>query len=134
MKDNELRRGNLVTVDPSSNFDEDIIIVESINEEGINLKYDDTIDSICPEFFFEDIYGIPIEEWLIKFGFKRKYDYFFININMHDSLFYDIEKKLIELSITDFASLTMDLSHIKYVHQLENLYYTLTGKELKLNK
>ena len=69
---------------------------------------------------------IPLtEEWLLKLGFEkiRTFDVFptfFRNkINVNDGIVY--------VCGCGF------LNHIKYVHQLQNLYHALTGEELTLN-
>ena len=77
-------------------------------------------------------YGrIPItEEWLLKFGFKfhgynsqdmavhRRCDNVWIVKNIVTKKYYLDEYDL----------------EIKYIHQLQNLYFAITGEELKLNK
>lgn len=78
---------------------------------------------------------IPLtEEWLVKFGFEKvyessfrvKYDY------MRDFRFgYDVNKAL--KNTPEGVSFRGDnYTNIKHVHQLQNLYYALTGKELIL--
>jgi hypothetical protein len=73
------------------------------------------------EFDPKDLNGIPLtEEWLVTFGFE-----------------YIEEYKWWEI---DWCNFTIDLGGeyefefafhpIKYVHQLQNLYFALTGKEL----
>jgi len=74
---------------------------------------------------------IPLtEEWLIKFGFElegyyKKYPLY--SVMQHD------ESELICIgSINDSGNICC--SNVKYVHQLQNLYFSLTGKELELEK
>lgn len=69
---------------------------------------------------------IPItEEWLLKFGFHKinesyiKNAFLFTNCN-------SIYKFLYKLSIIE--------NELKYVHQLQNLYFALTGEELIIEK
>lgn len=81
------------------------------------------------------LFGIPLtEEWLLKFGFTKKIEsdtltVFWIGHNKvtHDYLF--------ELKYHDgFPFFYRNGRHmIYYVHQLQNLYYALTGEELKLS-
>lgn len=78
---------------------------------------------------------IPLtEEWLIKFGFV-KYG------TLHDS--YKLNPFIVELGIlgnhyTFRKIMNKDesvlLKEMKYVHQLQNLYFALTNKELTINK
>ncbi len=70
------------------------------------------------------------EEWLIKFGF-----------NEHGAIFIGLDVSSQDLQITvggdvliyddneDFIS----LNEVKYVHQLQNLYHSLTGNELTIS-
>lgn len=66
------------------------------------------------------------EEWLLKMGFEKfdEYSNFFLsekyyNFKIHGGLNYVAWHNLM---IYDFEP--------KYVHQLQNLYYALTGEEL----
>jgi hypothetical protein len=74
------------------------------------------------------------EEWLLKFRFEKiegKVDIFDkdrLRVWLGDSgqsLAYLIEE---DTTIAHYIP-----NRFKYVHQLQNLYYALTGKELKLN-
>jgi|688.fasta_scaffold169427_3 hypothetical protein len=73
------------------------------------------------------------EEWLLKFGFEKIifgfstfYDLYF---NPRFVLrFYMIPNEL-DL-IQDDRKLSFKASHVLYVHQLQNLYFALTGEEL----
>lgn len=78
---------------------------------------------------------IPLsEEWLLKFGFAVDDAYgVFIYMNKHD---HDTDKISFRNSegfvcyhVMQYRSLC---KHIKYVHQLQNLFYSLTGEELKI--
>jgi hypothetical protein len=74
---------------------------------------------------------IPItEEWLLKFGFEKKEGcinniYFILagKILIQYDLVYNIVDFVKRVNFNVFIS-------IKYVHQLQNLYFALTGEEL----
>lgn len=72
------------------------------------------------------------EEWLKKFGFEYDYDQeskswsLMTSCEKFDYLF-EISNKYQEYFQPDFLRID-----IKYVHQLQNLYYALTGTELEL--
>lgn len=72
--------------------------------------------------------GIPLtEEWLLKFGFKR-YE------GLQDDLyeldgFWQIQK---DFNSNIYTMSDIELYNIKYVHQLQNLYFALTGQELTI--
>ena len=81
----------------------------------------------------ENLIGVPLtEEWLLKFGFE-----------LRDGKYYK-GKYLIEDGISQYFNngysfrITIDnqnsthASSVKYVHQLQNLYFALTGQELEL--
>jgi len=119
MKANELRIGNYVNrvYAPYGNRTGQSF-VEKI-ESG------NSIDNLTlPSSFCE---GIPLsEEWLVRFGFKepeRGYEreffyegFFCVRENKRDkSIYYWGDVRLL------------------YVHQLQNLYFALTGQELTLN-
>lgn len=75
-------------------------------------------------------YCTPIsltEEWLIKFGFKKKSDY--------EANFYNINSFVIKgggFFYLCLGNTNIPLKEIKYVHHLQNLYMDLTGKELTI--
>ena len=79
---------------------------------------------------YRDIKGIPItDDWLIRFGFK---------LNECDN--YELAY-LFEINST-FTIINEDRGYfyidarnneLEYVHQLQNLYFALVGKELVLN-
>lgn len=85
--------------------------------------------------------GIPInEEWLRRSGFillRKK-----VSLNVGGELFEYAEKKCSygyfiiwyakELGWTLNSVLRKESYYIKYVHQLQNLYFALTGEELTI--
>ena len=67
---------------------------------------------------------IPLtEEWLLKFGFSK---YGRLNTNDNFKLIYDYD-----LSTFYLDDIGLELKH---VHQLQNLYFALTGKELTIKQ
>lgn len=69
------------------------------------------------------------EEWLLKFGFNKSgEDDLYIHTNSYtnglsyydDTLHFCVEGE------------SHPIYHIQYVHQLQNLYYSLTGSELTI--
>jgi hypothetical protein len=125
MKANELRIGNIVSKHRyignywSWTFisHEDIYSIACGNEKNYN--------------------PIPLtEEWLLKFdmeftdGFSSSRK-LYLNNYEHDisKITYSPKEGLLRLSNGDTKG-TMLIPHIKYVHQLQNLYFALTGIEL----
>ncbi len=83
---------------------------------------------------------IPLtEEWLLKFGFEKEvYD-----SDIYNGVEYNLELNGLILNYCDDFSLTIhlerkdfgflpDLNLFKNVHQIQNLYFALTGKELTI--
>ena len=89
------------------------------------------ITHLCYDDVWYDEESIPLtEEWLLDFGFAHtEFDF---------SAFeeikgcYELNKLLLDQSGEDVVSLIIDELYIeiKHVHQLQNLYFALTGKEL----
>ena len=123
MKANELRIGNYVLIDG------DLTEVESINKTGIQLSCDINPDGkpiIIENDLDETITPIPLtEEWLVRFGFGKR-GIWFKNETPH-SIAFDNDKFW-------FMGLVLPIGgiEIKYVHQLQNLYFALTVEELIL--
>jgi hypothetical protein len=88
------------------------------------------------EFIYEsptikEIEPIPLtEEWLLKFRFEKYYEYY---VNSHLEISEMKSKKGYDAYCTDM-DFSIFMTEVKYVHQLQNLYFALTGEELILNK
>jgi len=137
----ELRVGNLVMTNNSKYRTNDvgkIACVVSIDSENnfedkkgtatvylIDDKYKDTHGQWL--HFYEPI---PItEEWLFKFGFvdghKCEEYHNFIILDP----FFIVAYKKNNYHLHVYGKFNIE---IKYIHQLQNLYFALTGKELEL--
>jgi len=85
---------------------------------------------------------VPLtEEWLLKFGFEfvfginnrylKDYGSFYFTIMiMNDDKSYQVSLSNHEKKEGEIIPI-VGLGIIKYVHQLQNLYFALTGEELK---
>jgi hypothetical protein len=106
MKENELRIGNLfIEKDEIKQFDGDF-------------------------YHLLDMKPIPLtEEWFEKFGFEKISDTFFLlNVGSLTMMYYvpeDYKHFIFELE--------NDELNIKYIHQLQNLFFALTGEELTIS-
>ena len=81
---------------------------------------------------YKEIQPIPLtSEWLIKFGFEEGV------IKLNDSWHYlklDLKTDCIDNCVFGEKRSSMSILYkIYYVHQLQNLYYALTGKELVMD-
>jgi hypothetical protein len=134
MKTSELRIGNFV------NYIEDNIrfSVTGIKQQMIsagNRNENCTLD-------IEAFEPIPLtEEWLIKLGFSKQTDTSPYNYRIHKSkMFFYIRYGSFttdggKTDLNGFNGLFIAnkfVRVIKYVHELQNLYFVLTGEELKL--
>jgi hypothetical protein len=124
LRASELRVGNITTLGVVSLIDQDVFRV--VDSEGDSFKNT-----------WADIQPIPLtEEWLLKFGFDKvgialtSIAIAPLNLpctfNLPNTPFSFCQGKLILTTGTgDFCV------NIEYVHQLQNLYFALTGEELK---
>lgn len=114
MKATELRIGNYVWDDYSGEM-----IVSEIDSKGwVSLRKNLNL----PEGAFKagTIESIPLtEEWLLKFGFE----------SLLNGAGYVKKGTEIGYNHNGFYIITSGLK-IEYVHQLQNLYFALTGTEL----
>ena len=123
---NELRIGNLVLTKDG------ITKVSDVLEVGINMIHDSW------EYDLGDIEPIPLtEEWLVKFGFnikgvtglKGKYVVWLYDVKDYCFMIHDSRDNL---DSNDLKVYSTPLANIKHVHQLQNLYFALTGEELTI--
>lgn len=126
MEARELRIGNYVTGAKGAKYNGDTV-KWNIGDYIECNKYCDYIDSFRP---------IPItEEWLIKLGFEKTNSSLHENKNAYQikwwGRFVIINDVLTPDEYYFLDGLNVD---IKYVHQLQNLYFALTGKELETNE
>jgi hypothetical protein len=125
----EIRIGNMLSYVTNPDQKENkIVTVENITKQGIN-SIDDYEHSVFFDLLeFDALFGIPLtEDWLLKFGFTA-------NILNGKILSYGNRKSLKSFVIdTNFKLLLpYTILIIKCVHQLQNLYFDLTGEELIL--
>ena len=119
MKANELRIGNWVKYE-GRHFQMYVIAKD--------LPFLDTMEFGDGVVEWKDIEPIPLtEEWLIKFGFEKGGNWF-------------DEGGMIELKEKEDAYVMLEDSYyhcsqdLFYVHQLQNLYFALTGQELQADE
>jgi len=118
MKASELRIGNLV--------------MDGKDIEQVNARMIDMLVKIEADFD-----PIPLtEEWLLKLGFKQcgyemlswKHETLLPSFNLDGINWADFDEpdyQFLNYKVAD------EILRIDYVHQLQNLYFALTGEELK---
>lgn len=116
---NELRRGNWIDY-----------FGTQLQVTGISDAY-----IVCEEPTYEvfdpgNVKPIPLtSEWLERFGFERVNDYRYQNYDYMIEVMMNGDK-VVRIRQSDHES--WPISTIKFVHQAQNLYFALTGKELTL--
>lgn len=120
---NELRIGNYVS---HFGFEHKIEAIHSKNK--LSDKHRHIVFENGVETYLLNLAPIKLtEEWLLKLGFKKingaffKLSFLFYGIEVKDYLGFHFKK----------GEFTIEL---KYVHQLQNLYFALTSEELKINE
>jgi hypothetical protein len=137
LKAKELRLGNYVkriTLSPDSNDirEEDVLVVNSATIRILeNNEVNDNYGGMLSNYQGYSVYVQPIpltEESLLKFGFKPL-----------DNKNWYLGKIKVWLGATGiYHQFTtpddIDDVLLKYVHQLQNLYFALRGEELTIEK
>lgn len=119
----QLRIGNLV------NFAEDGVIFEvvGVSNDGLYVKNSEEETYIEMELFEP----IPLtEECLVRFGFEFINNEFYRSQNSELCLYLTVNKNKM---IPEYNGKRLVTGYdFKHVHQLQNLYFALTGEELTL--
>jgi hypothetical protein len=125
---NELRIGNLFIRIGDTMGSPIAPVIESV--KGTYYEYDYyhiQAESNDLDYQIEVFQPIPLtEEWLFKFGFRKysstQFDKgnFWTIANHNETKHFGMWCNHLEI-------------YIKYVHQLQNLYFALTGEELTIN-
>lgn len=119
MKPNELRIGNWAQDDEGIPG-----IISTISQDRVVIK------GVGDCWVESEVFGVPLtDEWLEDFGFRKR-------IESDTLTWFRKNKRTIakEKGIFYFMEPTFWVGGRKmlYVHTLQNLYYALTGEELKL--
>ena len=113
----DLRIGNIVFADL---YDEKPILVESICS-----KNQDIFNSTTGEIPFTSLKPIELnEKWLEKMGFVRDDDTSYRWFILDRSVAYDLDDNCIRISDS------WEFGKRKYIHELQNLIFFLSGIEL----
>jgi hypothetical protein len=124
MESKELRIGNFINGS---------IEVLEIDQYGITGFYDEGMGGMNYNEYgclIEDARPIPLnEKWLDDFGFRE--------VNGHLGKGYTKGRMFLEYSFIGFLfknDMISDKIRIDSVHKLQNLFYELLGKDLKLSR
>jgi hypothetical protein len=133
MKANELRIGNFLIElgndpDPLRRIF-NVTAIYGRNTERFVVE-DDNGDIMNSSF----LTGIPLtEEWLLKFGFKKERKSYLKGV--HQELFSGLMELTFDRLLQKWVFSVgkyKDITRLQYVHQLQNLYFALTGEELEI--
>ena len=138
MKANELRIGNLVK---HNSVNREVL---AIDRTRVYLRNNNS----CDAFFYKDINGILItKEWLLKFGLTETNEsddcicyYFPHKAKCHwtnEVFLWSVKHSKFAHPEDEYFCFMMgetELPIFEYVHQLQNIYFALTGEELEIKK
>jgi hypothetical protein len=144
LKPSDLRIGNYVHVD---GFGPTVVRLMTMFQGEYEVYHNQSdVLSWSNSAKFDKVEPIPLtEEWLIRFGFKKGLRSFFIG---HTDFTYHLESKA-DAGFTDggyFMGIRYDdwdndpetihkfTYDIHYVHQLMNIYFSLTNSELEIKR
>ena len=123
---NELRVGNVLYW----RYSDMNVFVTAIQEEGITDEWEQNI-------VLNDLDPISLtEEWLIKLGFKNPYspDVYYLELGSPEFIiFIDSTERGFAIFDKIDDELISILIKFDYVHEVQNLYYSLTKTELTIN-
>ena len=130
IKANEVRIGNIVF---STITDEEVEIAAILqNEKDIfDFEVKDK-EGMFSESQDEDVESILLtEDWLLKFGFEKKEDEV-LNFRRYPVMVKKHLQNYWSVYIDNLQVLCSTPLELKHVHQLQNLYFDLTQKELTI--
>lgn len=131
MKANELRIGNIIHYNGNK---KEIGVISKIAKSVVpNIDYVGIDGRQDINYQCKHIKPIPLtEEWLKKFGF------FIVETNKCVDAFKENFRYSIQQVDNSNQWFWCDgetvITNLEFIHQLQNLYFTLTNKELKLTK
>jgi hypothetical protein len=121
----ELRIGNYVKHNNEWSYRDDNTDAFQWNENDWYALGEGTL-------FLENVEPIPLtEKWLLDFGFTKSIAEYRLKISNDTYTAIVIDNRFDSMINNDGQWCFFD-ANIKYVHQLQNLYFALTNKELKL--
>lgn len=141
LKANEFRIGNLIRYNKYVMSISEICSPKPLEDKRYDGKYIiELFDGAgLLSCLLEEIEPIPLTEgWILKFGFTKVRDGYRISHpnDMVDYIIDNIENRW-HLSVDhhqDLQSLYAFSWDVYYVHQLQNLFFSLTNEELKLQE
>lgn len=86
-----------------------------------------------PKFDTKMLSPIPLtEKWIIDFGFERySENHFQLNILQRSTIHCYTEKHKVRVELGNKEGYSFGYPNVENVHELQNLYFALTGQELE---
>lgn len=142
MKAEELKIGNLFySINHSSEVHLPVPIafkVLTIEVDRVKAVRSNEIPAcveIWAEFKYYDISPIPLnEEWLLRMGFIHDGGKGYKSPNNTEYWFFTLRNGFMPNTIAKCSINSDGYIGVQYIHQLQNLYYALTGTELTINE
>ncbi len=138
MNANELRLGNILMYNSPISFTSQNVEVNIYHLSDI--LGETPLSDLSRKNAYQPV--ILTEEWLIKFGFEKTSSWIgadmqfeYIDYRIDQFTCFNPDSGGIEVEFNSVLESTDNRSYIttiQYVHQLQNLYYALTGKELEV--
>jgi len=127
MEANELRIGNLVNSIGYDFYEDHIFADGTYDEHLVDIETLMFLEGKNPGYTSTGFKPINItEEWLVRLGFKDTGVAFEIETQKCLTMFSYQSEKAFYVGIKDLVL------ELEYIHQLQNLYFALTGEELTI--
>ncbi|WP_286709982.1 MULTISPECIES: hypothetical protein [Sphingobacterium] len=126
---NQLRIGNYVASDHFK--DRDVIVkVRLIGQEQAIVEHPNGLTE--PMLYQGEMRPIKLtDEILLKCGFEDISSYKDFRLSINEDLYIEVS---LRKNINAYVSISdIDIINVIYLHQLQNLFFTLCGEELKVN-
>lgn len=142
MKIEDLRIGNLVSVNNKQfhpNLKGAILRVTGLHERSRNGVVETSVNLECEREtysqFMEYIKPVALtEQWLLDLGFNQIIEKQWY-LHFHDvclTLYEDSEQYMVQIHDMEIDESSIFLKSIQYVHQLQNIFFILSGKEIDI--
>lgn len=117
----ELRIGNLVYIPGTG---------QTLPITAINMDLGIIVNRSLRMLPFNELEPIELtEEWLLQFGFKKNSEYI-----VGAGICWYFKHPYYKYKLSESFRLMLLGIDLKHVHQLQNLYFALTGEELKIKE
>lgn len=132
MKVEELRIGNLIL--DWNNKPVEVEQIQYMEPDSVLNHYSELVEYAINEIHIDQYKPIPLtEEWLTKFGFGKYKDEEGESLRRKGKILLNKAFRL-RFSDTNDDWYYSTAMRIETVHQLQNLYFALTGEELQIQK